>query len=178
MKGIYLGACRAYHPNYNMDYNDIIKNKHINIIGDMLEINLEKYDYIIATPPCNYYSRCNYRRETSAYSLKTKNLLPKIIEKLGQQEKPFIIEMVRNYKRLKENGIFELANKYNIMWYEYGRHTYFVNMFINLNNIPQRQDFLTRGKRINYHDEFSKYNQGGYNVHQVIEYWLKVIHTG
>lgn len=55
MKGIYLGACTANHPNYNIDYQDkyIIRD----IGGDMMEIDLSPYDYIIATPPCNFYSR-------------------------------------------------------------------------------------------------------------------------
>ena len=69
LKGIYLGACRAYHPNYDLDYNDIISGYHINIIGDMLSVDLSNYDYIIATPPCNFYSRANDRRYSSDYSL-------------------------------------------------------------------------------------------------------------
>lgn len=52
MKGIYLAAYTAKHSNYNMDYNDIKQTaKHINVIGDMMDIDLTKYDYVIATPP-------------------------------------------------------------------------------------------------------------------------------
>lgn len=74
MKIIYLAAFKAHHPNWNMVYQDI--NGKRDIAGDMLEIDLTPYDVIIATPPCNYYSRANYRRETSEYSQKTKHLLP------------------------------------------------------------------------------------------------------
>ena len=177
LKGIYLGACRAYHPNFNIDYNDIEKtSKHINIIDDMMNIDINKYDYIIATPPCNYYSRCNYRRETSIYAQTTKHLLPNILKKLGNQQKPFIIENVRNFKLMKKEKIFEICNQYGIFYYEYNRHSYFTNLMLNFNNIPQRQDFLNGGIRINYNDEFSKYNQGGYNVHNVIEYFLQFVH--
>lgn len=175
-KGIYLGACRAYHENYNIDYNDITPGYHINIIEDMLKVALNKYDYIIATPPCNYYSRANYRRETSKYSLETKHLLPCIMEKLGKLNKPYIIENVRSYKRFKENGIIDIAEKYGMFIYTYGRHTYFTNIMINLNGIKQRQDMVQGGAIIKYGDEMSKYRQGGYNVHNVIEYWLSYIH--
>ena len=108
MKGIYLGACRAYHENYNIDYNDIQSGYHINIISDMMEIDLNKYDYIIATPPCNYYSRARGKK-ISNYSLATKHLLPDIIKKCSKLNKPFIIENVRNWKRFQEEGIIEYS---------------------------------------------------------------------
>lgn len=94
MKGIYLGAYKALHESYDIDYQDI--NGLRDIGGDMLTINLEKYDFIIATPPCNWWSRANYRRETSEYSIRTKLLLPCILFKLTLLGKPFIIENVLN----------------------------------------------------------------------------------
>lgn len=111
MKGVYLGACRAYHPNYDLDYNDIVPCYHNNIICDMLAVDLDNYDFIIATPPCNYYSRANWRRNTSEYSLKTKHLLPDIIEKCSISGKPFIIENVRNYNLFRKEGIIDLCEK-------------------------------------------------------------------
>ena len=109
MKGIYLCSCKALHANFDLDYNDIKKfQDNINIVGDCLAVDLEKYDYIVATPPCNYYSRLNRRRETSAYAQATKHLLPCLIEKLGKQTKPFIIENVRNSVLFKKTGIFVL----------------------------------------------------------------------
>ena len=74
MKGIYLAAFRARHPNYNIIYQDINPRCKCDLVGDMLDVNLTEYDFIIATPPCNYWSRANYRREVSEYSRKTKHL--------------------------------------------------------------------------------------------------------
>ena len=155
MKVIYLGACRAYHPNYDVDYNDINGGYHINIVGDMLQVDLSNYDVLIATPPCNYYSRCNYRRDKSDYALSTKSLLPCIIKKFNDSGKLFIVENVRNYSMYKKCGIIDYCNKNGVLIYEYGRHTYFTNVMINLNGVKQRQDFLIGGYRINYHDDFS-----------------------
>ena len=50
----------------------------------MMEIDLSPYDVIIATPPCNYYSRANYRRETSEYSQMTKTFTSKYIKKIDK----------------------------------------------------------------------------------------------
>lgn len=172
LKGIYLGACRAYHPSYNLDYNDIIPGYHNNIICDMLEVELTNYDYIIATPPCNWWTRANWRRNQSEYSLKTKHLLPDILEKCGKLNRPFIIENVRNYKRFKENGIIKICEEYGIYIYEYGRHTYFTNIMFNPNNIEQIPDHIQ-----NTCNGTTKYRQGGTNVHNVIEYWLKIINN-
>lgn len=174
MKGIYLGACRAYHPNFDLDYNDIeITSNYINVVGDMLSVDLSSYDYIIATPPCNWWSKANPYYKTSIYSLSTKHLLPCILEKLSIncKNKPFIIENVRNYKRFNENGIFDICNKYGIFYYFYGRHTYFTNVMIDFSNIPQQQDFVNGGKRINN----DGYNQGGKNVFNCIDYWIKYV---
>ena len=55
MKGIYLAAFKAYHPNYDIVYQDI--NGKRDIGGDMMDVDLTQFDFIIATPPCNYYSR-------------------------------------------------------------------------------------------------------------------------
>ena len=169
MKGIYLGACRAYHENYDLDYNDINEGYHINIVGDMLKVDLSKYDVLIATPPCNYYSRANWRRESSDYSLKTKHLLPGVLFRFLQNyDKPFIVENVRNYNMFKKCGIIDFCNKNGIFIYEYGRHTYFTNILLNLNGIDQIDDNIQ-----NISNSKKTYREGGYNVHQVIEYFLK-----
>lgn len=171
MQGIYLAACKARHPNYNIIYQDIDKKYNCDLSGDMLEIDLTPYDYIIATPPCNYWSKANPYYKTSEYALKTKDLLPAIIEKLALLNKPFIIENVKNFKRMSENGIFNLCNKYGIYIYIVGRHTYFTNIMCNL-TCKQQQDFKYGGVRVNN----DGYNQGGTNVHNVIEIWLEYIH--
>lgn len=184
MKGIYLGAYKDYFSEYNLDYNDIKKtSSHINIICDMLTVDLSNYDYIIASPPCNYYSKCNYRRETSEYAQKTKHLLPNILEKLGKcyYDKPFIVENVRNTKIMKKMNVFKICDLYNIYIYEYGRHTYFTNIFIDFYNIPQQYDFINYNNKKYSHlnlkgtRRLHDNTQGGFNVHNVLKYWIEVI---
>ena len=124
MKGIYLFACKARHTKYNLDYNDIDEKYGCNILGDAMNVDLTPYDFIIASPPCNWWSKANPYYKKSKYALNTKHLLPDIIEKLGKQEKPFIIENVKNVKRMKENGIFNLIRKYSLYYCFVGRHIY------------------------------------------------------
>lgn len=159
MKGIYLASFRAKHDNYNIIYQDI--NGKRDISGNMLDINLDEYDYIIATPPCNYYSRANYRRETSVYSQKTKDLLPAILKKLKELNKPYIIENVINHKLMKEFYNQDFV-------YEIGRHTYWSNIMFNGTYINQKKDNIKNISKNN--------RQGGENVHKVIDYWLEIIH--
>ena len=45
MFGIYLAAFKAYHPNHKIVYQDI--NGKRDIGGDMMEVDLADYDYII-----------------------------------------------------------------------------------------------------------------------------------
>lgn len=168
MKGIYLAAFEALHKNANIIYQDI--NGKRDIDGDMMQINLTDYDYIIATPPCNYYSRCNYRRETSKYSQLTKDLLPEILKKLCKQNKPFIVENVRNSKIFQQMQLYDLP----CFIYIIGRHTYWTNIIMDT-HIKQRQDFKNGGYVIKYNDMENKKHQGGYNVHQVIEQFLDTI---
>ena len=170
MKGIYLGAFRANHPNYDIDYQDI--NGKRDISGDMLETDLSKYDYIIATPPCNYWSLARGNR-CSQYSLDTKHLLPDIIDKLVKQDKPFIIENVKNKKRFMENGILPENRCYVKV---IGRHTYWTNIDFDDSNIQQRQDFKYHGHTIKYNDMKDLSHQGGFNVHNVIERFLETIY--
>ena len=96
MRGIYLAACKARHPNYNIIYQDIDSKYKCDIGGDMLEVSLDEFDYIIATPPCNFWSRANPYYLKSIYANKTKHLLPHSIVKLWASGKPFIIENVIN----------------------------------------------------------------------------------
>lgn len=167
MNGIYLAAYKAEHPNHNIKYQDI--NGKRDIHGDMLDVDLSQYDYIIATPPCNYWSRARGKR-CSKYSLETMHLLPSIIAKLLKDERPWIVENVRNDKRFAEYGLLNMP----CFIYTIGRHTYWTNIFMP-SGIIQRQDFKHHGKVIKYNDMTNKEHQGGYNVHQVIETFLNVI---
>ena len=171
MKGLYLAACKARHPNYNIVYQDIDKKYNCELNGDMLLIDITDYDYIIATPPCNYWSRANPYYKTSDYSRKTKHLLPATILKLASQDKPFIIENVINKTRMTKFGIMQLIELYpELNYIEVGRHCYISNTDIEfLLDIPQIQDFKYGGIRVNK----DGYNQGGTNVYNVIEAWLK-----
>lgn len=163
MKGIYLASYKAEHPGHNIKYQDI--NGKRDIPGDMLQIDLTPYDYIIATPPCNYWSRANYRRESSNYSQKTKHLLPNILKKLCKQDKPFIVENVKNANRFTKYGLFNLP----CFIYEIGRHTYWTNIFLSTNDIEQNSDNIQNTPQAK--------RQGGNNVHNVIEQFLKDINA-
>lgn len=162
MIGIYLGAYKAAHPNYNIVYQDI--NGKRDLGGDMMDIDLTKFDYIIATPPCNYWSRSNYRRNQSNYSLTTKHLLPDILKKLCAQDKPFIVENVRSGRMFSEIGLFELP----CFVYFIGRHTYWTNilMVVDIDQVDDRVNWISSLNR-----------QGGKNVHDVIEMFLHTINA-
>lgn len=172
MKVLYLAAYEAEHPDFDITYQDI--NGKRDIGGDMMDVDLKPYDFIIATPPCNYWSIARGRR-CSQYSLDTKHLLPDIIQKLIKLGKPFVVENVINKKRFTNEGIYSIANC-NI--YYIGRHTYFTNQYLSSKELEelkkeQRQDFKIHGHTIQYEDMPNKKHQGGYNVHKVINYFLK-----
>lgn len=171
MKGIYLASYEALHPEFDLVYQDI--NGKRDLGGDMLDVDLTPYDFIIATPPCNFWSIARGNR-CSQYSLDTKHLLPEIIKKLIKLGKPFLVENVINKKRFKENGIYDIA-KCNI--YYINRHIYFTNIEftekeIELLSSKCRQDFKYGGKVIMYDDMQNKKHQGGYNVHIVVDYFI------
>ena len=159
---IYLASGKAKLPFENVKYNDIKFNTDFQC--DMLEIDLSKFDFIIATPPCNFWSRANCNIY-SDYSQKTKHLLPEILKKLGNLEKPYIVENVINKKRMRENGIFDICDLFNIKYIEHGRHSYFTNLDVEdiIKSVPQTQDFKYGGKFINKGSD----RQGGDNVNNV-----------
>ena len=173
MKGIYLGAYKAQHPNHQIIYQDI--NGQRDLDGDMLAIDLTPYDFIICTPPCNYWSRANYRRETSEYAQKTKHLLPEMLRKLCFQTKPWIIENVRNDKMFAKHHLFD----YPCFVYKVGRHTCWSNVkFIVWDIVQLPKTYIdANGKkhwRSSQHLD-KKARQGGEEVHQVIERFLNTI---
>lgn len=172
-KGIYLAACKARHPKYNIVYQDIDGQYQCDIGGDMLETPILHYDFIIATPPCNWWSKLNMAYFKSWYAWQTIHLLPMIIMRLAINFRgtPFIIENVINRKKFTECGIYKLIQSMGLYTQEVGRHLYISNVIFDL-DCPQHLDFGKNGKRIN--DD--GYNQGGSNVHVVIEKWLYHIH--
>lgn len=168
LKGIYLAAFKAKHDYKYLVYQDI--NGKRELCGDMMDIDLSRFDFIIATPPCNFYSIAR-GKTVSTYAEATAHLLPDIIDKLISLGKPFIVENVVNYGVMCELGLF---NKQCYV-FRYGRHTYWTNMVFDLSNIKQRQDFLNGGRVIKYKDMINKDHQGGYNVHQVIDRFITVV---
>ena len=170
MKGIYLAAYKAYHPNYNIVYQDI--NGLRDLAGNMLEIDLSEYDFIIATPPCNFWSHARGNRQPSNYAMKTAHLLPEIILKLQThyKDKLFIIENVRNKPKFEK---YNLIPNNNLAIYTIGLHTYWTNTFFNP-YIEQEYDFININGSCK---DLKKDRQGGLNVHRVIERWLFDIHN-
>ena len=167
MRVIYLAAGRAKLEHNNVTYNDIKEKRDLNC--DMLAVNLKNYDVLIATPPCNYYSRANNSREKSEYAQRTKHLLPDIIEKFIKLGKPFIVENVRNAPLFKKLGLYEKE----CFIYIHGRHTYWTNVPFNPQGIPQEHDF----KQIPGYGcvRLKRYVQGGKNVNDVFDYFLDVV---
>ncbi len=173
MKGIYLASFLASHPGHDIIYQDINGKRDMN--GDMMDVDLSPYDYIIATPPCNWWSRANYRRNSSKYALETKHLLIDILHKLVNQDKPFIVENVLNSKFFKEYGLFDLG----LNVYKIGRHTYWSNIKFEASDIIQSPGtiVLENGKHIwpKSQNASRKNRQGGEEVHQVIERFIETI---
>jgi site-specific DNA-cytosine methylase len=161
MNIIYLAS---YTANLNTQHTVYYQDKYIkrDIGGDMLEIDLNPYDLIIATPPCNYYSRGNYRRNTSLYSLETKHLLPDILYKLSKQVKPYIVENVRNPKLMET-----FLKNYNGFIYYYGRHTYFSNVLFAPHTVKQIKENIQNMSKLK--------REGGYNVNNVIELFIETV---
>lgn len=172
--GLYLAANKARHLNHHIIYQDIDPQFKCDMDGDMLKYMdadiTQYYTYIIATPPCNWWSKANPYYWRSEYALKTRHLLPLTLIKLAQQKKPFIVECVKNIKRYKENHIFKICEMYSINYQIVGRHIYFSNTNIDV-SCPQIQDFKYGGRRVNN----DKYNQGGTNVHNCIEIFINEI---
>ena len=159
MKILYLAAGHGQiNSKHDVVYQDLIVKRDIG--GDMLDVDLNGYDLIIATPPCNYYSRANYRFLTSSYSQDTKHLLPTIIKKLEKLEIPVIVENVINKKRMAS-----FLNDTSLFYIEFGRHCYFVNRLVNFSTIEHQIDGIQRLS--------TKNRQGGVNVKLVFEHYIE-----
>jgi site-specific DNA-cytosine methylase len=163
-KILYLASGNAtINTKHKVIYNDY--NIQRDIKDDMLNVHLNGYDMIIATPPCNYYSRANWKRERSEYALSTKHLLPSIIKRLEKLDIPILIENVRNPGLMKD-----IINNTNLFYVPYGRHSYFVNRFVDFTNIPQKRISI-------YKFPYSKYGngrQGDSDINEIIDYYIKM----
>ena len=159
MRGVYLASKEHSISGYDIVYNDIIPFSGIDLVCDMLNVDLNDYDFIIATPPCNYYSRANYRRDVSKVALETKHLLPTIIKRCEALGKPFIIENVCNSTLLPKSNSYE---------FEFGNHHFYTNVFIftpdKSYSVKQHTSDRSYGKR-----------DGNYNVDLIIRLFLEVV---
>lgn len=162
MKVIYLAAHTALLEYDNVIYQDLLISRDLG--GDMLDIDLSDYDILIATPPCNYYSRANYRRETSEYSQQTKHLLPDIIKKFSSLDKPFIVENVINKSTM---GFIINSLPSNVFYYEHGRHSYFTNIMFDFRHLKQIPDNI----------QSSNDREGGFNVNIVLDYFINYVRS-
>lgn len=162
-KVIYLASYKAIldRNDFDITYQDKFVKRDIS--GCMLDVDLTKYDIVVATPPCNWWSKANYRRNNSKYALETKHLLPDILKKLENIDKPFIVENVRNMKLMSD-----IINNFKGFYYIVGRHSYFTNIMLNMSNFKQPYDFKYGG----YCLTTNKDRQGGENVTQVINFFL------
>lgn len=167
MNVIYLAAGRAVLNYPKVIYNDYIEKRDLQC--DMMQVNLEDYDILIASPPCNFYSHARGGNLPSEYALKTKHLLPDIIEKFIRTGKPFIVENVRNEPLFKKLGLYN----YNCFIYKHGRHTYWTNVMFNMKGIAQEFDFKT----IPGYGcvRLKSYVQGGRNVNDVFDYFIEIV---
>lgn len=126
IKVVYL--CARDHrlgvpSNVKVWYNDIcVYAKPLDFECDCLDVDLTPFDILIATPPCNYWSKANYRRNRSAVALATKHLLPTLLQKFEATGKPFIIENVDNINLMERE--FQATKHY---WFRHCHHVYFTN---------------------------------------------------
>lgn len=160
MKIIYLASGHAKLNIPGVIYQDKIVKRDL---GDcMLNVDLDPYDIIIATPPCNFWIKANFRKDSN-YSQITKHLLPEILNKLEKQKKPFIVENVINKPLMKD-----IILQFKGFYYEYGRHSYFTNVPFNMTNFnfPKSTDHNRKSR---------KQRQGSGNVNDVIEYFVKTL---
>jgi len=160
MKIIYLASYHADLGIPDVVYQDKFVER--DIMGDMLDVDLNAYDIIIATPPCNYWSKARGNLLKSDYALNTRKLLPGIIWKLMYQDKPYIVENVINKRSMRK-----ILRYFNGHYYEIGRHSYFTNVPFNV-LVSQTQQFNYGGSYVGLPGE----RQGGSNVNNVLKLWL------
>lgn len=161
MKGVYLCAREHRIKGYDIDYNDIIAYDGINLLCSCEDVDLKKYDFIIATPPCNYYSRANYRRDISSIALATRHLLPYCLKAAMETRKPFLIENVVNASLLPQpSGCFAFV---------WGEHTFYTNVFFAR---PPRSFAVRQYKA----DLPWGHRDGNENVDIIIRCFLEAIH--
>lgn len=153
MKILYLFSGTHEIPNYDIEYVDLLNGKDVNNYWD----KLNEYDLILASPPCNYWSRANYRRETSKYAQVTKHLLPLTIQKLKESGKPFIVENVINEPLIK-------PLQYGVNYFKNNRHGFWTNT-----NFVFKGEVQKQGKIQN----ISNRKRQGLGMREIFEQFIK-----
>ena len=154
MLNVFYGCARKHRPfipQVAVTTNDIDVRYCCNITCDVRDLIdkqkdwlITNFDGLIFTPPCNYYSRANWRRNTSKVALETKDILPSVLNFVHIQGMPFLVENVQNAPVFKD-------------WYPYtqftlGGHTFWSNVvdrsdFIGYECPKQNKQFVNRNKR-------------------------------
>ena len=164
---IFGGAMRASTVNKYKDFvltNDLYGKHKPDIVGDVVEVPLDNYQILMATPTCNYYTTLR-RNLASQYALNTRHLLPVLIKKYAETGKPFIIENVINQRRMA-NFLYNLPK--GVYFYKHGRHSYFTNVELPLlQNVYQRHEYVK--------DLKNSERQGGFNVEIVLEHFIDTV---
>lgn len=135
-----LESCKVF-------YNDIKAYvKPLDYECDCLDVDLDGFDVLIATPPCNYWSKANYRRETSKVAQSTKHLLPVILHRFSCSGKPWIVENVCNEPLMRK----EIKDLDSFFWFVANNHMFFTNYMGDLFDMqypPQNKAKLQYGHR-------------------------------
>lgn len=127
MKILYLCCGYGEIDFSNVTYNDLYIKRKNGLMCDCRDIDISKYDIVVASPPCNFWSKANYRRDSSNYAQLTKPLLLYCIDLLRKYPNiPIIIENVRNLPLFMKH-----INLFDIYFVATGRHTYFSNRDID-----------------------------------------------
>ena len=169
MINVFYGCARRHRPfhyNVNVITNDIDKKCYSNLTGDIRDILkrdfwIKRFDAYIFTPPCNYYSRANWRRETSPVAQETKDLLPLCLDFAVNSGHWFLVENVLNKTMFKD-----LYPQYQ---FTFGGHTFWSNVLskkdvLGLTAPKQNKQYVSRNMR-----------DGNYAVDLVINMFLQEI---
>lgn len=157
MLNVFYGCARKHRPFNDqvlITTNDIAKKCYCSITGDIRKIINHQFDWLssfdgwIFTPPCNYYSRANWRRETSKIAQETKDILPLCLQFCidGSSTVPFLIENVQNAPIFKD--------WYPSYQFVLGGHTFWSNVlnasdFLGYELPKQNKQYVCRNKRDN-----------------------------
>lgn len=117
------GATRGLQmAGYHVTGVDIRRQPHYCgdafILGDALTVDLEGYDLIWASPPCQRYSVITPTRTRHQHP----DLLPHMLDRLRNQATPYIYENVAGTQQMMRNPLFLCGSMFGL---EIWRHRWF-----------------------------------------------------